>query len=161
MSYGWFFLLVILQIDKRIADCGHSVRIRCHIPAERKHCTKRCERLLECGHKCAAECREACGSVPCRELVRINGVRGLCGHDFVNVPCHQNAAPFHQETLQNLLLLCDEPCNELLECGDPCNGTCGKCWQGRMHEPCQMNCGSVMVCGHRWEIRLRQTALQF
>lgn len=48
------------------------------------------------------------------------------------------------------LKYCDEPCNEMLKCGDPCMGTCGQCWQGRLHKSCQNKCGNTLICGHRF-----------
>lgn len=50
---------------------------------------------------------------------------------------------------ENLLSYCDAPCNEILKCGDLCSGTCGQCWQGRLHMSCRNKCGNTLICGHR------------
>lgn len=126
------------------------MKIKCHVRAERKHCTENCERRLPCGHKCALKCRERCGLMPCKELVKLSGIRGLCGHNFVKVPCSEKKPQFDEETLRSLLTFCNAPCNGVLKCGDPCTSTCSECWQGRLHAPCQMSCGAVSICGHRY-----------
>ncbi|CAH1269007.1 ZNFX1 [Branchiostoma lanceolatum] len=41
-------------------------------------------------------------------------------------------------------LVCNAPCNQLLKCGHPCAGTCDRCKQGRLHEPCKYRCGRVL-----------------
>lgn len=43
---------------------------------------------------------------------------------------------------------CTEPCNAILECSHKCQGTCGKCYQGRIHMSCQEKCGIILPCGH-------------
>ena len=135
-------------MGKHIAECGHNAKMYCHAQPERKRCPRNCERQLNCGHKCLGMCRDPCTMI-CKAPVRVYGVRGLCGHDFVIVPCFQRSQPVDKENLQNFSALCDAPCDTLLKCGDLCTSTCSKCWHGRFHEPCQVTCGSVSICGHR------------
>ncbi|CAH1269009.1 ZNFX1 [Branchiostoma lanceolatum] len=41
-------------------------------------------------------------------------------------------------------LVCNALCRQLLKCGHPCAGTCDRCKQGRLHEPCRYRCGCVL-----------------
>ena len=79
----------LLQVMKKIVECGHTVKMRCYQEAKRRFCTQSCECLAPCGHQCKAVCSERCGTVKCRVRVRKEGVKALCGHDFVNVMCHE------------------------------------------------------------------------
>ena len=45
---------------------------------------------------------------------------------------------------------CSEPCTASLACHHQCRGTCGACFNGRVHRACQENCGRTLVCGHRY-----------
>ncbi len=45
--------------------------------------------------------------------------------------------------------ICSEPCNEQLDCEHTCSGTCGLCYQGRLHMQCNSDCKRVLVCGHK------------
>ena len=51
-----------------------------------------------------------------------------------------------KETLQ---LECAEKCSTVLACEHPCKGSCGRCFNGRIHVSCEENCGRTLVCGHR------------
>ena len=122
------------------------MRVKCCDEPELEDCSERCERQLSCGHKCADECRKPCGLMECKELVKLHDERGLCGHDFVNVPCFRK----NGYRLEEVLMFCDVPCDTMLKCEHPCMSTCDKCWNGRLHEPCQMKCGSVGICQRRY-----------
>ena len=45
---------------------------------------------------------------------------------------------------------CAEPCTKILACEHQCKGTCGGCFNGRVHRACQEDCGRTLVCGHKY-----------
>ncbi|XP_065220934.1 LOW QUALITY PROTEIN: NFX1-type zinc finger-containing protein 1-like [Planococcus citri] len=141
------------KVMKRVPDCGHEIRVECSVVVEKKLCQKKCRRIAPCGHKCTLTCGETCSSDSCKEMVKSNCVQALCGHGYVDVPCRMKNEVIDAE---KLLPYCTEPCVTVLKCGDLCSGTCGSCWQGRLHKTCGEKCGNVLVCGHSCKSPCRQ-----
>ncbi|XP_065226654.1 NFX1-type zinc finger-containing protein 1-like [Planococcus citri] len=132
-------------VKKRVPNCGHEIKLECSVAPEQRLCREQCQRVTICGHKCKSLCGELCGTKRCEEIVKSNRVRALCGHEYANVSCWRRNETIDAE---ELLPYCSELCDGLLKCGDLCTGTCGSCWQGRLHKTCENKCGNVLVCGH-------------
>jgi len=61
--------------------------MECKTNPERKLCTKRCERVLECGHLCKKFCANECINTDCKEIVLQKNSLLACGHNKVWVLC--------------------------------------------------------------------------
>ncbi len=122
----------LVPVPKFLKECGHTVTAQCSTALSEINCTAQCEKLLACRHQCQNECFMMC-TVRCRKLVQ----KDLpCGHTVETMCCV--AEP-----------ICSEPCSELLDCEHTCSGTCGLCFQGRLHMQCQSVCERLLVCGHK------------
>ncbi|XP_060877240.1 NFX1-type zinc finger-containing protein 1-like [Metopolophium dirhodum] len=135
------------QVVKVIPDCGHSITMKCKTLPERKLCTKECNRILDCGHKCKNLCAEECTTKDCEEIVLQKNSKLACGHNSVWVLCCDKDKEFRLDS-QYLLDKCREPCLQKLNCNDICLGTCGECKQGRLHIPCSDICNKIYSCNH-------------
>ncbi|XP_014223763.2 NFX1-type zinc finger-containing protein 1-like [Trichogramma pretiosum] len=143
-----------LQKVQKVSSCGHTVKVQCFEEATPSKCTGKCPRKLEkCGHPCQKRCKDQC-TLNCEFLVKLNHP-GLCGH-LMTVPCHVQFNSQMQLIQKSALKYCDKPCMELLECGHRCKGTCGKCYQGRIHVTCQEPCQHPLICGHPCQIPCRK-----
>ena len=120
-------------VQKRLPECGHSMNIPCHEKPSKFHCSRQCQKVLKCGHRCQMLCSEPC-AYQCSVIV----TKCLpCGHN-ANVMCYQKPEDIE----------CKVPCGALLQCLHECVGTCGRCQQGRLHIHCESKCGRTLVCGH-------------
>ncbi|XP_001949970.2 NFX1-type zinc finger-containing protein 1 [Acyrthosiphon pisum] len=135
------------QVVKVIPDCGHSITMKCKTLPERKLCTKKCNRILACGHMCKNLCAEECTTKDCEEIVLQKNSKLACGHNQVWVLCCDKDKEFRLDS-QYLLDKCREPCLQKLNCNDICLGTCGECKQGRIHVPCSEICNKINPCNH-------------
>jgi len=75
------------QVVKVIPDCGHSITMKCKTIPVRKLCTKKCERILDCGHICKKLCGDECIDTDCEEIVLQKSSKLACGHNRVWVLC--------------------------------------------------------------------------
>ncbi|XP_026822366.1 NFX1-type zinc finger-containing protein 1-like [Rhopalosiphum maidis] len=135
------------QVEKVIPDCGHSIIMKCKSIPERKHCSKKCDRILDCGHLCKNLCAKKCTTKDCKEIVLQKNGKLTCGHNSVWVLCCDKDKEFSLDS-QYLLDKCREPCQQKLNCNDICLGTCGECKQGRLHVPCSEICNKINPCNH-------------
>ncbi|XP_046738512.1 NFX1-type zinc finger-containing protein 1-like [Diprion similis] len=135
---------------KKPSPCGHTVEVKCSEIPTRSKCSAKCQRILICGHPCAAKCKEPC-TLNCKVMTR-RTEPGLCGHIF-SVPCYLRSIELNST---EILMYCKEPCRTQLMCGHVCGGTCGNCKQGRMHISCREPCGNILVCGHKCDVPCRQ-----
>ncbi|XP_001601379.1 NFX1-type zinc finger-containing protein 1 isoform X2 [Nasonia vitripennis] len=136
------------KVIKR-SSCGHDVEVKCCEEASPSKCSKKCTKLLNCGHPCSNRCKDAC-TTDCQAKVKLRNP-GLCGH-VLEVPCYlQSTDPKSQE----LLKYCTASCTEELECKHLCKGTCGACKQGRLHISCAEPCNNILICGHQCEVPCR------
>ena len=120
-------------VTKRIYSCGHEIQMQCHEDPLTYSCTKPCERVLRCGHRCQELC-----ATPCTRKCFADVAKMLpCSHTRM-VPCFLDAGAAE----------CREVCNERLDCGHACSGNCQQCRKGRLHIRCQSKCGRTLVCGH-------------
>ena len=131
-------------------DCGPcqgkiDVKLPCnHIKKEANccddinliKCVEKCNKILDCFHKCELTCGEDCKSKPCKQKIKI---KLNCGH-INEIECHQ-----YKDLSQ---VICQEKCGAILKCGHNCAGTCGKCLQGTLHTKCNHECGRNLPCGH-------------
>ena len=121
------------EVEKQVPQCGHQMRMKCHENPSTFPCSAPCQKILWCGHICQKMCSEPC-DLFCPVLME----KSLpCGHS-VTVECNENVGD----------IKCLEPCNTLLKCGHECQGTCGACFEGRLHVHCKAKCGRTLVCGH-------------
>ncbi|CAK1556370.1 unnamed protein product [Leptosia nina] len=136
------------QLVRKPLDCGHLVQVPCSADTTKERCTEKCKLLLKCGHPCPKKCGEPCVSQTCNVLSS-RDVKGPCGH-IVTLTCGladlwENGITIEDEAI---LKLCNKPCDTMLGCDHPCKGSCSKCWQGRLHEPCSSKCEKEIICGH-------------
>lgn len=54
-------------VKKQRTKCGHIHQIKCCENVDALDCTKRCNKIMECGHKCLMDCYKPCGN--CKEMV--------------------------------------------------------------------------------------------
>ncbi|XP_038070359.1 NFX1-type zinc finger-containing protein 1-like [Patiria miniata] len=133
-----------VRVDRTLTKCGHTVRMDCGAKPDKKKlaemlymylpsiddpytCKERCEKMLECGHRCPNVC-----GIPCklpshyRYRFRMNvktcdepveRTYTSCGHR-VTVPCHKDISD----------VPCSDQCEKLLSCGHRCpRKCCEKC----------------------------------
>ena len=127
--YGCFCACPMVKI---IPLCGHQQIIQCCIKPEAVICQVKCEKSLNCGHRC----RNVCGG-PCSTPCEINCTKALpCGHEKV-LPC------FVDPTFFYFYNLCNSNCDKVLDCGHPCSKKCiDRC-------RCNTTIEVERPCGHR------------
>ncbi|EFX83237.1 hypothetical protein DAPPUDRAFT_301907 [Daphnia pulex] len=125
-----------------LPDCGHKVEIACSDNPETAFCPKPCDTRLDCGHQCTElchKCHEDCDLC----ITKIN--RQLpCGHSQV-AEC---SPVVEQAQVEKFLQECPHKCRANLPCEHSCKGSCGQCFNGRLHKACEEKCGRTLVCGH-------------
>ncbi|XP_022092094.1 NFX1-type zinc finger-containing protein 1-like isoform X2 [Acanthaster planci] len=146
-------------VKKKLPNCDHIISVRCPTDVRSFSCTKNCERVLPCGHRCPNKCIDPCpGSAifksnrfkrsknyrqragP-RERCEVTVTKArACGHSFKTMPCWKAE--------QAAKMPCKEPCRAELRCGHACTGNCHDCQQGSRHKPCTKNCTKQLLCGH-------------
>lgn len=130
-----------VTVKKKIMECQHEIEVECGQPALRDDCENRCIKLLPCGHKCQARCRDPC-TANCK--VRITSANKCPKGHIIKMPCYSNRTVKGEAAW----IYCMEPCRAELACGHICKGTCGSCLHGRLHETCSEKCERPLVCGH-------------
>ncbi|XP_020917777.1 NFX1-type zinc finger-containing protein 1 [Exaiptasia diaphana] len=121
-------------VTREIPDCKHKQEVQCFLDPKEFKCQALCQRLLACGlHHCKRKCSDTC---PKNCTTKVQKML-KCGHENT-VECYKNIDE----------AMCKTPCHELLKCGHPCQGTCGECFQGRLHLPCKAKCDRSLFCGH-------------
>ncbi|KAI5644349.1 AAA domain-containing protein [Phthorimaea operculella] len=138
----------VVKVMKTIPDCNHKIKVSCWKEATRENCQKKCERVLSCGHVCMARCSKVCDPESCVETVQ-GKYTAPCGHQ-VSLPCNVYNSMTKGGAWKPELLLkyCTEPCLQPLACDHLCSGSCGTCFQGRLHAPCSQTCNQLNICGH-------------
>ncbi|KAM8916847.1 NFX1-type zinc finger-containing protein 1 isoform 1-T2 [Spinachia spinachia] len=124
-----------VPVEKVVPRCEHAQMVPCHQDPETFSCREPCEKLLQCGHRCAALCGEPCTS-RCPEQVPS---QLKCGHS-------QRDACFYKT--HPLPPVCRTPCRQELKCGHACPGSCGGCFRGRFHSTCRHRCERLLICSH-------------
>ena len=115
--YGCFCARPMVKIIPR---CGHEQIIQCCVKPEAVICQVKCEKSLNCGHRC----KNICGS-PCTTPCEVNCTKALpCGHEKV-MPCFMDPIFFY------FYNLCNSDCDKVLDCGHPCSMKC--------KDPCRCN----------------------
>ena len=121
-------------VVKRLYPCGHEVKMPCNEDPSTFPCPRPCRKLLNCGHICQEIC-----SRPCTRYCRVDVEKELpCGH-IGRVSCFTNEST----------VMCEMPCEVVLDCGHQCAGNCSWCQEGRLHVRCKSKCGRTLVCGHQ------------
>ncbi|XP_014216560.1 NFX1-type zinc finger-containing protein 1-like [Copidosoma floridanum] len=117
-------------VDK-VRSCGHHYKkVACSLDVEKIYCERKCDREMNCGHKCQLKCSDECKNCPEKVLKESS-----CGH-LIQVSCCQEATSSK----------CNKNCKKTLPCGHECRRKC--------KESCTVNC-KVMIqlsepgmCGH-------------
>ncbi|XP_071160029.1 NFX1-type zinc finger-containing protein 1-like isoform X1 [Mytilus edulis] len=119
-------------VDKVLPKCGHTEAVMCYIDPVNWKCTSKCFASLSCGHPCRNLCGEAHTEYCTMKVVKT----WSCGHSE-KISCYKKRAA-----------ICTKKCGQELECGHICKGTCGECFQGRLHMSCSEDCNRPLVCEH-------------
>jgi hypothetical protein len=123
----------------RIDQCGHTCESLCH-PIDRSHtgrykCTKNCNKLLLCEHKCAKSCGHD-AKYGCDCQIKLSKTIPTCQHQ-VTVNCTTEPTQYD----------CVEYCGKTLDCGHVCTRHCKDCADG-----CR-KCNEVvtidLACAHK------------
>ena len=123
------------RMNKLIPRCGHVQKVPCSVEPATFSCRETCEHVLTCGHNC----QNPCGEVHTAQCMTVVTTQLKCGHQ-VDIYCFE----------ANNDIECPFPCEKVLQCEHKCKGSCGKCFEGRLHQPCKYGvCGRVLVCGHQ------------
>ena len=126
-----------VQVTKIVTECGHSIRIRCDKTPTKYMCTKKCQKMLLCGHLCEKLCPFDC--FPCIATVQ---KKSKCKHDeLITTLC--------KEQNWNFPFKCNIFCDQVLKCGHMCTSKCGECSGGLIHQNCTSKCGRILFCGHK------------
>ena len=110
---------------------NHSLKMFCKDDPNIMACRARCDRKLECGHRCPGFCSQACGAIICRrKVVKEYG----CGHK-------QQVRCFERKTV-----ICKAPCPRQERCTHKCKGFCG---EPCSKYPCEVPSVKTFPCGHK------------
>lgn len=129
----------VVIVEKTISKCGHLQMVPCSTPDSEFLCQEPCLKKLNCGHVCKEFCGQEC-TQRCPELVT---AVLKCGHNQ-QVECWISEEMKHKQPLE-----CRAKCSVTLECGHVCSGSCGTCFEGRFHKPCNSPCKRFLVCSHQ------------
>ena len=124
-----------MLVVKNLPCAGnHSLKMLCNDDSSIVKCRARCDRKLECGHRCPGVCSQACGALICRrKVVKEYG----CGHK-------QRVRCFESKTA-----ICKVPCPRRERCTHKCKGLCG---EPCSKYPCQAPLVKTLPCGHKVEM---------
>ena len=105
-----FYCFCPLPMVKIIPRCGHEQIVQCYITPEDFVCEVKCEKTLDCGHRC----KNVCGK-PCTRRCAVDCNKTLpCGHEKV-MPCFKDPIIYNK---------CNSDCAKILNCGHPCSKKC-------------------------------------
>ncbi|CAG0919615.1 unnamed protein product [Notodromas monacha] len=135
----------LIEVEKVIPDCSHSVKLPCFQAPTKGDCGRKCEKVLPCGHKCAEKCCNEC-TTKCSVMMKVAGNVGKCGHQE-RLPCHIATSSLRLSA-DDKMQYCSYPCGKILSCGHACVGKCYQCFRGSIHVPCKEPCRRRLVCGH-------------
>ncbi|KAM3727620.1 NFX1-type zinc finger-containing protein [Dirofilaria immitis] len=153
----------IVEVDKIFTTCSHHCMVPCH-NYENAKCSKNCEQVLPCGHRCQSLCGD-CTLVGCDKCTSLCGKRLPCGHNCLRtcgVPCEPCIAPCsnqcgHSHCGQQLDILAEgrSRCGDICSfCVQRCMNNCKhrecqmQCWQVCSVNPCNFSCDKKLDCGH-------------
>ena len=121
-----------MVVVKNLPCAGnHSLKMFCKDDPNIMACRARCDRKLECGHRCPGFCSQACGAIICRrKVVKEYG----CGHK-------QQVRCFERKTV-----ICKAPCPRQQRCTHKCKGFCG---EPCSKYPCEVPSVKTLPCGHK------------
>lgn len=118
-------------IDKTLPLCGHNQNVPCSMDPLKWSCTDECQKILKCNHLCGNLCGES-HTDRCQVLVTKDW---SCGHS-ATIECYMSN------------MQCPSVCKSEIGCGHLCKGTCGQCFQGRLHKVCKHRCNRTLLCEH-------------
>ncbi|KAK9882471.1 hypothetical protein WA026_021505 [Henosepilachna vigintioctopunctata] len=152
--------LCIEKVKKVVPGCNHNITLPCHVDPDKSQCSAKCPRIMSCGHICGSRCNEKCDPSKCQQIVSVS-IKAKCGHIVERIPCSASSLYFAKGSDDvKLESYCTFPCNEILNCGPEskhlCSGSCGACFQGRIHMRCSEKCGQILICNHECEMLCRE-----
>ncbi|XP_038052094.1 NFX1-type zinc finger-containing protein 1-like [Patiria miniata] len=156
-------------VIKKRKSCGHRKAMPCYIDPDSRDCTKRCNKILRCGHQCPNACGKPCEASdisPRSYLDAFEETDDLkvceviveksypsCSH-VIKLPCHKDVAK----------VPCTEICKKLLSCGHRCPRKCSEScpkerlsnsllriharWGEQFSGFCTDKCKKELLCGH-------------
>ena len=129
----------VTTVSKSVPMCGHNALMKCYFDPMKWICSAECQTELACGHKCGLKCGDCTLNKKHRQSCEIETEKSWpCGHTVTTKCCMDpNVFP------------CPEPCKAVLNCKHYCSGTCGKCFEGRIHVSCSKTCNKTLPCGHK------------
>ncbi|KAK9882468.1 hypothetical protein WA026_021501 [Henosepilachna vigintioctopunctata] len=148
------------KVKKVIPGCNHTITLPCYVDPDKSQCSGKCPRIMSCGHICESRCNEDCDPSKCKQMVGVS-IKAKCGHTIEKIPCSTLSLFIIGSDEVKLESYCTFPCNEILNCSlenkHLCSGSCGACFQGRIHMRCSEKCGQILICNHECEIPCRET----
>ena len=66
-----------MMVWKVLPACGHKSNMPCSKDTSLEKCKEKCERTMQCGHKCKKICYEKCGNCNVAVIKKIP----FCGHE--------------------------------------------------------------------------------
>lgn len=95
-------------VDKKISECGHIIKAKCHKLVKRIECTHPCEKFLLCGHMCTKMCCDL-ECEPCQKQKLVT-----CEHGSkISIKCSAS-----KDEITNAKTLVRKQCNI---CSSQCN----------------------------------------
>ncbi|XP_044175717.1 NFX1-type zinc finger-containing protein 1-like isoform X2 [Acropora millepora] len=120
------------MVKKNLSCPGnHSQEMACCKDPKLVKCQKRCQKDLDCGHRCPGNCTQPCEKLVCQKEIQKTHA---CGHHG-KVKCFQ----FKTAT-------CKAPCERRKKCGHVCRGVCGNPCS---NYPCKYAVTKTLPCNHQ------------
>ncbi|XP_074616880.1 uncharacterized protein LOC141876262 isoform X4 [Acropora palmata] len=120
------------MVKKNLSCPGnHSQEMACSKDPRLVKCQKRCQKDLDCGHRCPGNCTQPCEKLVCQKEIQKTHA---CGHHG-KVKCFQ----FKTAT-------CQAPCERRKACGHVCGGICG---DPCSKFPCKYTVTKTLPCNHK------------
>ncbi|KAI9376161.1 hypothetical protein BJX61DRAFT_531109 [Aspergillus egyptiacus] len=132
-------------VDRDIPHCHHQARLACHIDitSVEYQCTRQCQRILPCGHRCRRQCSSCIKRTAEGAQVDHGECTQQCGRLY-STCAHACNAKCHEDTP---CPPCLSPCDK---CSEPCAPSCSMpCAAPCDHIPCSLRCEKMLSCGHQ------------
>ncbi|KAK1991108.1 hypothetical protein LX36DRAFT_591170 [Colletotrichum falcatum] len=158
----------IVQVDKQVPGCNHTVKVSCHVDVSRKsyQCKAECGFQRPCSHTCRTKC-SSCRTRKDGEVIEEDhgSCKQICERPFTSCShgckesCHgETGCPPCSAPCQNQCVhskcakKCHEPC---APCAEMCSSSCphSKCSMPCAAPcdwiPCTKRCTEQLECGHQ------------
>ena len=128
-----------VRLDPIQLTCGHVVQPLCSVRDQPLECTEMCDQLLECGHRCRANCHTCTVSSSHPQCTSLCRKELQCGHRCAGI-CHigSNCPPCQ--------LPCKRSCGHRNSCSRPCSRICDPCVKPCWLADCPHKGSCTMIC---------------